>query len=128
MELGVGEQGAAAQRVVREVRDGIQAERVGAEEGQAVESVIAIVGNPPERRDGGHSVATGIILELGGLRKRILHQRLAAQRVVLEVRRGQERVEDGDDAALGVVDEVDTRLSLPDVPSSVRENVEDHPS
>jgi len=72
---GVNETSAAAGGVVDAVSGNVEAERVGSDEGEAVQSAVAIVGRLPAGSYERHSIAMLIIPEAGRLRKGILWRR-----------------------------------------------------
>ena len=74
---GLNETSAVAVVVVDAVGGGVEAERVGSDEGEAVQSVVATVGHLPAGSYEGHSIAIVIIPEAGGRRKGILRPDMA---------------------------------------------------
>jgi len=81
----VNETGAVAGGVVDAVGGGVEAERVGTDEGEAVQSAVAIVGHLPGGSYERHSIAMLIIPEAGDRRKGILRPEMAVEGIEREV-------------------------------------------
>jgi hypothetical protein len=80
MGLSVEQTGAVAHGVVAVIRGSINAEGVGTQPSETIERVVAIVAHFPQGSYENGPVPYGIILEVGGLRKRIFRGYCLRQR------------------------------------------------